>query len=305
MRFRNLKWRWIVLLLVVGVVCLFVFGSNRFLYLSHHRFPYTPQWTHQSTATNSKPIVVGHRGSGLPSTDSDATSKSRLIGNTREAIDNAIRANVDWIEIDIRKTRDNELVVFHDQRLDEKTNIEGTVKSKDLKELQTCDVSTDPKGKILSLKDVLGTANEFQAKKRNWILDIKAAGIAGDVISLLESSGIDQDQIIIFGNHDVLRSYQDKGYRLGYTTLFGKHSHMFFSMDDVYGRCESLSCDLLVVPTIFVTPTLVSSAKERRIDVWTYDSNDPRDLKYCMECGVQGVIVDTPAETMSQFITSD
>ena len=157
----------------------------------------------------------------------------------------------------------------------------------------------------VSLKEVFGTANEFQAKKRNWILDIKVAGIAGDVISLLENSGIDQDHIIIFGDHDVLRSYQGKGYRLGYTTLFGKHVHMFFSMDDVYDRCESLSCDLLVVPIVFVTPRLVSSAKEVGIDVWSYDSNDPRDFKYCAECGVQGVIVDTPAEAMSQFIASD
>ena len=262
-----------------------------------------PQWTHQSTSTNTKPIVVGHRGSGLRSTDTDANSNTRLIGNTRETIENAITANVDWIEIDIRKSRDNVLVVFHDHELDATTNLEGTVESKNWKELRDCEVSTDPKGKILSLKDVLGTANEFQAKTRNWILDIKEAGIAGEVISVLENSGIDKDQIIIFGDHDILRSFQGKDYRLGYTTLFGKHVHMFFSMDDVYDRCKSLSCNLLVVPIVFVTPSLASSAKEQGIDVWSYDSNDPRDLKYCAECGVKGIIVDTPAEAMSQFKT--
>lgn len=264
-----------------------------------------PQWTHQSTSTNTTPIVVGHRGSGLRSTDKDATSETRLIGNTREAIRNAIKANVDWIEIDIRKSRDGVLVVFHDHELDATTNAEGTVESKDWNELRACEVSTDPKGKILSLTDVFGAANEFQSKNRKWILDIKESGIAGDVISALKDSGIGEDQIIIFGDHDILKSYQGKGYRLGYTTIFGKHVHMFFSMKNVYDRCESISCDLLVVPIVFVTPRLVSSAKERGIDVWVYDSNDPRDLKYCTECGVLGVIVDTPVEAMFQFNTPE
>jgi hypothetical protein len=36
-------------------------------------------------------------------------------------------------------------------------------------------------------------------------------------------------------------------------------------------------------------------------EVRSYDSNDPRDLEYCAECGVRGLIVDDPKAAMSQF----
>ena len=52
---------------------------------------------------------------------------------------------------------------------------------------------------------------------------------------------------------------------------------------------------------VFVTPTFVSTAKARKIEVWSYDSNNRRDLEYAVACGIRGLIVDHPREAMAQF----
>lgn len=247
-----------------------------------------------------RPVVVGHRGMGLPTTNLDVGARNGLIGNTAHAISNAIRAKADWIEIDIRQSADGKLVVFHDAELDAKTNLKGAVKSKTLQELQSCNLSVDPPEPILSLQDVFGN-KQFQTEKHNWILDIKVQGIADDVIQQLDRSAIPKNQIIVFADFEVLREYKGKGLRLGYTTLFQTHPTMLFSAADVFRRCKEIGCDLLVVPIVFVTPSFLDNANELGMDVWSYGSSDPRDLRYCAECGVKGIVVDTPAEAVSQF----
>jgi glycerophosphoryl diester phosphodiesterase len=305
MRLNNIKWqrlRWVALFMGVLAVSLLVFASNRFLYLSHQRFPVLAvlQWNHKPTSEvpGNRPVIVGHRGSGRRSTNPDATPENKLIGNTRKSIQTAIEANVDWIELDIRVSMDGELVVFHDDTIDAKTTGKGTVKSKDFQDLNSYDVLVDPPEKILSLKEVFA---EFHTEQRHWVLDIKANGISDDVVSRLEETAIPKELVIIFGDHDVLKAYQNKGYRLGYTTLFKKHRDMLFSLSEVFRRCKDNSYNLLVVPVVFVTSKLVARARGKDIEVWSYDSNDPRDLKYCAECGVKGLIVDAPKAAMSEI----
>jgi glycerophosphoryl diester phosphodiesterase len=305
MRLRNISWRKVLrAVLFVGVLAIgfLVFGSNRFFYLSHQRFPVLAglQWNHQpaSEVRGNRSVIVGHRGSAQESTNPNATSENSLIGNTREAIRKAITANVNWIEVDIRVSEDEKLVLFHDDKLDAKTTITGFVKDKSWQDLKSCDVLVNPPEKILSLEEVL---TEFHTDQRHWILDIKADGIVGKVITQLDESEVPREQVIIFADHDVLKAYKGKGYRLGYTTLFNKHPNMLFSQSDVFRRCEDNSYDLLVVPVVFVTANFVASAREKNIEVWSYDSNDQRDLEYCAECGVKGLIVDYPSAVMKQF----
>ncbi len=54
-----------------------------------------------------KPLIIAHRG-----------WSARYPENTMAAIRAAIRLGVDMVEIDVQETRDGELVVFHDYRLD-------------------------------------------------------------------------------------------------------------------------------------------------------------------------------------------
>ena len=72
-----------------------------------------------------KVLVVAHRGNW-----------SIAPENSLAAIDSAIRMKVDIVEIDIRKTKDGQLVLMHDDTVDRTTNGTGKVKDKTLAEIK-------------------------------------------------------------------------------------------------------------------------------------------------------------------------
>lgn len=72
-----------------------------------------------------KTMVVAHRG--------DHTEAPE---NTLAAFGNAINNGVDYVEIDLRTSKDGELVIMHDASIHRMTNGEGTVKEKTLEELK-------------------------------------------------------------------------------------------------------------------------------------------------------------------------
>ena len=59
-----------------------------------------------SDARARTPLIIAHRG-----------ASAHAAGNSLEAFEEAIAAGADCIEFDVRRTRENELIVFHDARV--------------------------------------------------------------------------------------------------------------------------------------------------------------------------------------------
>jgi glycerophosphoryl diester phosphodiesterase len=76
-------------------------------------------------AAMSRPLIIAHRG-----------FSSRYVENTLPAIRAALRLGVDYVEVDVRESRDGRLVVFHDERLDRICGVPGRVQDKSLRELR-------------------------------------------------------------------------------------------------------------------------------------------------------------------------
>lgn len=74
-----------------------------------------------------KTKIYGHRG-----------SKGEYPENTLISFQHAISKGVEGIELDVHLTKDNELVVIHDERLDRTTDGEGFVKDLCLKQIKEC-----------------------------------------------------------------------------------------------------------------------------------------------------------------------
>ena len=303
------------ILLMVFSVFFFLF-SNHWVFLSHQRFGALAnlQMQHLRNLENrlSDVVVVGHRGSGLESTKGDL-----LIGNTRSAIDVAMEADVDWIEVDVRRTQDGHFVLFHDETLDAKTDAAGQIEAMQLKEVASVELllPDDENRNILSLEEVLA---EYQAShpNLNWILDLKlgktnstgdglaerirqASCFRAELPRLLDRLGITSHRITIFGDAEIIQAFSDTKFNLGYTLLFASHKDLPLSQEDVFEHAAANGHAILVVPIVFVTASLVENAKEKNLQVWSYDSNDIRDLRYCVACGVSGLIVDNPDADIS------
>lgn len=293
---RRLFWAAFPVLAVVGILAALAF--NRF-YFSNQAFPRLArlQGNHPTNLNldGTSPVIIGHRGSGLAS-----TRQGLLIGNTANAIHQAVDAGVNWIEIDIRASSDGRLVVFHDETIDLKTTGTGAVSDLDLSQLQAADVLVDPTEKILSLDEVFA---RFHAPGRKWVLDIKATGIKNLVLSWV-AEHLSKENVTLFGTYEVLQEYKDGGYSLGYTAIWKNADNrlrVLFEPSAIIRRCEMMDCDYLVLPVIFANPVLINEARARQIDVWVYGTDNELDLRYLAGSGVTGFIIDRPRHTAKLF----
>jgi len=86
------------------------------------------------------PLIIAHRG-----------FSSRYLENTLASVEAAVRLGVDFVEIDVQETRDGELIVFHDYRLNRICGARGRVRHKTLAEIQRLNPQ------VPTLREVLAT----------------------------------------------------------------------------------------------------------------------------------------------------
>jgi glycerophosphoryl diester phosphodiesterase len=78
-------------------------------------------------AMTTRPLIIAHRG-----------FSGRYMENTLASVRGALKLGVDFVEVDVQETRDGELIVFHDYRLDRLCGVRGRVRDKTLAEIQRC-----------------------------------------------------------------------------------------------------------------------------------------------------------------------
>lgn len=124
--------------------------------------------------------VIGHRGAAGLAPE-----------NTFAGFDLALAMGVDGIETDVQKTKDEVLVLFHDDRLDQTTSGTGVLQEMQWEELQQLDAGAwfDRKyagERIPLLEEVL----ERYGRRTSLDLEIKQMGIEYEVLSLVEQFGL-------------------------------------------------------------------------------------------------------------------
>ena len=134
-----------------------------------------------------KVLVVAHRGNW-----------SIAPENSLAAIDSAIQMKVDIVEIDIRKTKDGQLVLMHDNTVDRTTNGTGKVADKTLAEIKQLRLK-DKDGRLTGY--TVPTLEEalLVAKGRIMVNLDKAYTIFDDVYAILKKTDT-TDLVIMKGS---------------------------------------------------------------------------------------------------------
>ena len=96
-------------------------------------------------------VRVAHRG-----------ASAQYPENTLLAFRRAIEQGVDALEIDIRSTADDELIVMHDPTLERTTNGHGNVRTQNLQEIRQLDAGQGEK--VPLLQEVIQMAREAQIR---------------------------------------------------------------------------------------------------------------------------------------------
>ena len=283
---RRVLWSGAVFLVAAGILASLVFSRFHFI---NQSFP-TLAWLQGNQHVVSSPkldrLLIGHRGSLRKS-----TQRGVFIGNTASSIRHAVVSGLDWIEVDVRRTKDGHLVVFHDETIDRKTTGSGPIAALELADLKAVDLRLEPVEKILTLDEVF---EQFHSSKRHWVLDIKARGMKHEVLQFVRKR-LQKDQFVLFGTYDVLKEYEGSGYVLGMTAVWkSNHLRALFAPSQIVRRCKDIDCEYLVLSAVFATQSLIDRAKAEDIRLLIYGTDNAMDLQQLARRGVDGFIIDHP-----------
>ena len=106
----------------------------------------------QAFASTTGPVIIAHRGGSLEAPE-----------NTIAAVKHGAAAGADWVEIDVTLSKDEQVIVVHDDTLERTTDGEGEVTELTVEQIQRHDagdpVPTD--GAIAAMAQVGVTAEPF------------------------------------------------------------------------------------------------------------------------------------------------
>ncbi|MBI3836909.1 MAG: glycerophosphodiester phosphodiesterase family protein [Planctomycetia bacterium] len=127
--------------------------------------------------------------------------------NTRRAIEMCIEDGLEWVEIDVRLTKDGQHALFHDSKLDGKTSGTGTVKQHTLAELKQLDAGgwfakRFAGQKLLSIDECFALVKG----KINLYLDCKDIN-PELLVNEIKAAGVER-QVVVFDSLDQLRRVQ-------------------------------------------------------------------------------------------------
>jgi glycerophosphoryl diester phosphodiesterase len=108
-------------------------------------------------------LIVAHRGASAYEPE-----------NTIRSFDNAFQLGADFVELDVRLSKDGSLVVIHDEAVDRTTNGSGLVRDLTLSELKLLDAGKGEK--IPTLEEVLELFSEPEHK---FFIEVKEPGVRG------------------------------------------------------------------------------------------------------------------------------
>ncbi|MGE7601303.1 glycerophosphodiester phosphodiesterase [Peribacillus sp. NPDC097675] len=229
-------------------------------------------------------LIFAHRGSSGTHPE-----------NTMLAFKEAARVGADGIEMDVQLSKDGEVVVFHDEKLERITGSSGFVKDRTLKELQNLNAALHFKGKVANER--IPTLEELLKWLCNNYLfcniELKNTffmypGLEEKVIRLIREYGMEERIVISSFNHYSLVYCHQLAPEIETAPLY--RDGLF--MPWVYARAIGGSA---IHPSIRSAPDLIiQSSMKAGILVRPYTINKELDMKRLYSLGCSAIITDFP-----------
>ena len=214
--------------------------------------------------------------------------------NTIAAIQAAIDAGADWVEIDVQETADGEIVVIHDSDLKKVAGKSMKIADSSIAELQSVDIGSwfGPEfsdQRIPSLQQVL----ELCKGRVGVNIELKYYGserhLEESVARIVEATDM-QDQVVLMSlNYNGIKKMRElrPGWTLGLLSTVS------------LGNVIRLDIDFLALNAQSTSRTKIRSIhnRDKKVMVWTV--NDAVGMSIMFGRGVDAIITDEPALAVS------
>jgi len=227
--------------------------------------------------------ILGHRGASGAAPE-----------NTESAFKKAFQIGADGVELDVHLTKDKELVVIHDERVDRTTDGTGYVKDLTLREIKKLDAgsyfSSQFAGeRILTLEEALELVRSFKLiniEIKNMI--IKYKDIERELLSTIQGMNLESKVICSSFNHYSIALIKQLSPDIKTGLLY------FSTLYQPWVYAERIGADAIHPYYLNVSSNIIKECHRNKIkvNVWTVDDRDM--IKKMIKNQVDMIITNYP-----------
>lgn len=233
------------------------------------------------------PKVIGHRG-----------AKAYAPENTLESIRTAASLGVEWVELDVKLTRDSVPVIFHDEELERITGVQGLVANTNYDELRDLDAGSwfgdsFSGARIPTLEEAVDVLLEH-----NLGLNLEIKPCPGREKETAEAALDHLSQIWDDFDRLLISSFQHVSLEAALDLAPDYARGLLIGGEEMPENWKDMA-DYLDVKTInlgsnLVTRALVDDVMDLGLPLLVYTVNDPMEARQLQRMGVDAFFSDNP-----------
>src|SRR3989344_2063955 len=218
-------------------------------------------------------MIIGHRGACYYEPE-----------NTSKSFKKALRLKCKYIECDVHLTKDNEVVVIHDNTLDRTTNGRGLVKDFTLKELKKLDAGK--KEKIPTLQEYI---NLLKNKAYMFIELKKCDNIVGKTLEIIKKNKIEDKVVLLSFYGDYLKKVKkiNPNIKTGFLSV-----RPFLAIK----RAKNCKADFIGVYYGFLSKEFIEKCHKNNFKIFAYErvieSLNKTQIKNLINLGLDGIALN-------------
>ncbi len=212
--------------------------------------------------------VVAHRGASFLEPE-----------NTIKAIEKAVKIGADFVEVDVRMSKDNKLVIMHDPDVNRTTDGNGFVKDYTLQELKKLDAG---KGETIpTLDEVISCVKD----RVGLVIEIKEPGTEGKILEKIDENNLE---------NVILTSFYHKSIKNARKMNPSVDAGIIFTGQpvDVKQMASNASANIIFPSYRYMNEDMVKQAKNKGISVYPWTIDEPEILKKFVEMGADGIVTN-------------
>ncbi len=240
------------------------------------------------------PVVISHRGFSAQAPE-----------NTLAAFAEGMK-QASIIELDVHLTKDDTVLVMHDNTVDRTTNGKGLIADLTYAEIAQMDAGSWFGQKFAGEKvPTLSQVLDLVRGQRTVLIELKwpkegnYENLVAGVVDVIRNHRAEHWTIVQSFEYKYLEELHRIApdityYQLLYGTLSWPRS--YYSREFHWGRypiVEGIAG--MAVNYHYLSPTMVASLKAKKLKVFTWTVNEPEDIRRVYNLGVDGIITDNPA----------
>lgn len=239
------------------------------------------------------PLVIAHRGASGSAPE-----------NTLAAFEQAIQQGADAIELDVRLSKDKEVVVFHDATLQRTTNGRGYVRNHTLTELKKLDAGSwfgpSFRGERIP---TLGEVFQFVNERVGINIEVKhvlgaqaSREIVHHCLKVIERFQASGYVLVSSFQHSLLRLVRKENPDVAIGILYHP---LHLAAQSPSRLLRKVEANFFVCGMRFLRRRMVADVHRHAIAVAAYTINTEPAVRRCLALGIKGIITNVPEKVIT------